>query len=96
MGPVVMSGIGVGISAMYQIEQRNDPVPVIVIGGIWVGAIIGVTAVNEELGKTIAAVFLLGMVLTRGSAVINWVNGAVQGQQNAQTQTQQNKKASKK
>jgi hypothetical protein len=74
---LTLSLAAVGVSMVYQVRHGEDPVPVLVFGGLWTTAVVGISAVNPDVGTALAAVFFLGMFLTRGEGIIDWIDGAV-------------------
>lgn len=74
MSALALAAAGVGVSVVYQVQHDNDPIPVLVVGSIWVGVVVGVASVNPDLGNALAAVFFLGMFLSRGDGIINFVS----------------------
>lgn len=79
-GALTLCACAVGVSMFYQVRNDRDPIPVMVIGGILTTVVVGIASVNEELGTTFAAVYFLAMFLSRGSEIIDWTTGIVNGQ----------------
>lgn len=92
---LTLSLAAVGVSMFYQVRQDNDPIPVMVIGGILTTVVVGVASVNAELGTTFAAVFFLAMFLSRGSEIINWSTSFVDGTHTTTKATPKKKAAAK-
>lgn len=82
MSVVSIVGTGVAISAVYQIRHGRDPFPVIAIGCVWIGTVAVVAELNPELGMAFAAVYLVSIVLTRGSEFFDWLNDLTSGLNN--------------
>lgn len=77
--PLTMAFAGVAVNAVYQVRHGRDPVPVIFLGSLWVGAVVLVSQVQPELGTAIAAVYLLSVLLTRGTEFFDWINDLASG-----------------
>lgn len=69
---VAMIGTGIAINAVYQVRHGRDPVPVIFVGSIFMGAVVFLAQVQPEVGNAFAAVYLLSVVLTRGTEFFEW------------------------
>lgn len=73
---VGVAGAGVAVVAINNVANGNDPFPAILAGGLFAFGCVLVSGINPDLGTALAAVFLIGALLTNGSAVLNFL-GAV-------------------
>jgi hypothetical protein len=76
MGTVAIVGTGVAINAAYTLEQKGDPFPVMLGGGLFTGACLAIGGINARLGTVVAALFLLGSALYHGTVVLGMVSAA--------------------
>jgi hypothetical protein len=73
---VGVAGTGVAIVAINNVAKGDDPFPALLAGGLFVFGCVLVSGINPDLGTALAALFLIGALFTRGSAVLNFL-GAV-------------------
>ena len=74
-GIVGMTGVAVGMNTIYQIRHDRDPFPVMLTGGLLMGAFVLIGSGYPELGSAFAAVYLLSVALQRGDATLSLITG---------------------
>lgn len=78
-GAAGLAFAGVGVNTVRIVHDKRDPFPALLAGTMFVAVCVVLEAFRPRLGVTVAAVFLLGSVMTNGAQTITVATQAVAG-----------------
>lgn len=70
-GLTVVCGAGMGVVAIDNVRAGKDPIPAAVAGMLFTGAVVFIENMDEDLATALAWLFLLSVLLRRGSTVVS-------------------------
>lgn len=72
---VGVASTGVAIVAINKVAAGSDPFPGILAGGLFTFGCVLLSGIDAGMGTALAACFLIGALLTNGTAVLNFISG---------------------